>query len=69
MYAQRNFCASGRISAITFVNDWEFPVGIPHPATEMHAGLHVKCPLLLSDLNQIWNVPTNFSKTFQYKIS
>jgi hypothetical protein len=36
--------------------------------TKRHVGLHVKCPLLLSDLNQNWNVQTNFSKTSQYQL-
>jgi hypothetical protein len=33
----------------------------------MHAGIHVKCSLLLSDLNQNWNVSTNFNKTATIK--
>jgi hypothetical protein len=33
------------------------------PHAEMHVGLHVKCPLLLSNFNQNWNVLTNSSKT------
>jgi hypothetical protein len=36
---------------------------------KMHAGLHVKCPSLLSDLNLRWNVLANFSKTVKCKIS
>jgi hypothetical protein len=27
--------------------------------SEMHVGLHTKCPLLLSDFNQNWNEVTN----------
>jgi hypothetical protein len=41
--------------------------GIPHPWR--HVGLHVKCLLLLPDLEQNGNVNTNFSKTSQYQIS
>jgi hypothetical protein len=37
--------------------------------TEMHVGFHVTYPLLLSSFNQNWNVLTDFTKTFQYKIS
>jgi hypothetical protein len=29
---------------------------------EIHVGLQVKCPSLLSDLNQYWNMSTNFNK-------
>jgi hypothetical protein len=29
---------------------------------ETRAGLHEKYPLLLSDFNQYWNVPTNLRK-------
>jgi hypothetical protein len=39
------------------------PVGIPTKSllrSETHVGLHLKCPLLLSDLNQNWNVLTGF---------
>jgi hypothetical protein len=32
---------------------------------EIHADIHVKCPLLLSDYNPNWNVSINFSKTLQ----
>jgi hypothetical protein len=46
-------------------------MGIAYPVTsgtEMYVGLHVKYPLLWSNLNQNWNVLTNFSKTPQYQI-
>lgn len=33
-----------------------------------HVGFHVKCPLLLSDFNQNWNVSINF-RTPQYQIA
>jgi hypothetical protein len=36
---------------------------------ETRVGLHVKCPLLLPDFNQNWNVPTNLSRTRLYEIS
>jgi hypothetical protein len=32
----------------------------------MCVGLHVKCPLLLSDFNQNWNVLGNCDYTVQY---
>jgi hypothetical protein len=35
---------------------------------DTHVGLHVKCPLLLSDLNQNCNWLRNFSKTHQHQI-
>jgi hypothetical protein len=35
---------------------------------KVHVGLHVKCPLLLSDFNEKWNMSANFSKSAQYKI-
>jgi hypothetical protein len=35
----------------------------------LSVGLHLKCQLLLSDFDQNWNVPTNFSKTLHYQIS
>jgi len=30
-------------------------------------GLHVQCPLFLSNINQTWIFSTNFWKTFKYK--
>jgi hypothetical protein len=36
---------------------------------ENHVGLHVKCLILFSNLNQNCNVSTNLSKTLQNKIS
>jgi hypothetical protein len=36
---------------------------------EMHAGLHVKCSLVLSEFNQNWDVSTIFNKTPHYQIS
>jgi hypothetical protein len=36
---------------------------------EMHVDLHEKYLLLWSDLNQDWNVWTNFSKTLKLPIS
>jgi hypothetical protein len=49
----------------TYINKWvTFEMG-----AEMHVDLHVKCPLLLSDLNQYLDVPTNFNKALQYYIS
>jgi hypothetical protein len=47
---------------------WEFPTPITLRA-ETHAGPHVKCPLLLPDMNQNWNVSLNFSKTREFQIS
>jgi hypothetical protein len=44
---------------------WEVP-SLEFPA---RAGLHAKCPLLLFDFNQNWNVSTDFSKTPQRQIS
>ena len=35
----------------------------------MSLGLHVMCPILLSDFNQIWSFSTHFHKSPQYKIS
>jgi hypothetical protein len=35
---------------------------------ETHVSLHVKCPLLLSDFNQIWNVSKSF-RAPRYQIS
>jgi hypothetical protein len=40
-----------------------------HQHAVVCAGLHVKCPLLLPDFNQNWNLPTDFSKTPHYQIS
>jgi hypothetical protein len=41
--------------------------GIPYVITStrrnLHVGLHVKRPSLLSEFNLNWNVSTNFSKT------
>jgi len=34
-----------------------------------HLDLHVKCPILLSDFNQICNISTDFHKTPRYQIS
>lgn len=36
---------------------------------EMLVGPPVKCSLLSSDFNQIWNVPTYVSKSSKYQIS
>jgi hypothetical protein len=36
---------------------------------EMHVGFCVKCRLLFTGFNQIWNVSTNFSKTAKYQVS
>ena len=33
--------------------------------TEMHIGIFVKYPIVLSTFNQNWNVPTNFNKASQ----
>jgi hypothetical protein len=44
---------------------------ILHPITSAcrnYVGLHVRCPLL-SDINQNWNMSTNFSKTSKYQVS
>jgi hypothetical protein len=52
--------------------NWTNVRPVPAQDTTMQktgAGLHVKCQLLLSDLNQNWNVKTGFSKTHQYQIS
>jgi hypothetical protein len=38
------------------------------PAAETHARARVKCLLLMSELNENWNVLTNFSKTVQYQM-
>jgi len=35
---------------------------------ETHVGLHVKCPLLLSDFNQIWKALVNFSEELGFKV-
>jgi hypothetical protein len=37
-------------------------------SAEMNTGLHVKCPISLSDSNQNWNVSTNFSKIHRCQI-
>jgi hypothetical protein len=35
---------------------------------ESRAGIHAKCPSLLHDFSQSWNMSTDFSKTYQYQI-
>jgi hypothetical protein len=35
---------------------------------QMYLGLHVKCPVLLSDFNQLWSFMTDFCKSHQYHI-
>jgi hypothetical protein len=37
--------------------------GSHFPLVELYVGLHVQCPLLMSDLNQNLTVSTNISKT------
>jgi hypothetical protein len=37
--------------------------------SQMYIGLHVKCPLFLSDFNETWIVSTYFWKIFRYQIS
>jgi hypothetical protein len=39
--------------------------GLSLRSAETHVGLQVKCPLLLSDFNQNWNVPNIFSESPQ----
>jgi hypothetical protein len=34
-----------------------------------HSRLHVECPILLPDFNQIFNFPTHFRTSPQYQIS
>jgi hypothetical protein len=46
------------------VRKWAYTVTILAGSPEFDL-----CPLFLSDLNQNWNVSTDFSKTSQYKIS
>jgi hypothetical protein len=36
---------------------------------DTHVILRVKCPLLLSDFNQNWNIPTDFNETHQFQNS
>jgi hypothetical protein len=36
---------------------------------ENRVGLHVKCPLLITDFNENWKALTNFSETPQRQIS
>jgi hypothetical protein len=49
---------------------WRFPTK-SLPSGETHEGpvLHVKCPLLLADFNQNWNVSINFSKPPRHHIA
>jgi hypothetical protein len=44
--------------------DWGFPTE-SFPRAETHIGLRVKCPWLLSNFNQNWNVLTNLIETLQ----
>jgi hypothetical protein len=65
---------SDRQRFLTWLRGWiGFPVqGFPTQSlnhTETDVGLHVKCSLLLSNLNQNWKMSTNFIKTSWYKIS
>jgi hypothetical protein len=62
MYAQRKNL--GR-SAVFDLCKWQGN----SPRRKTHVGFHVKCPLLLSDLNHSWNVSTDFTTTPQYKIA
>jgi hypothetical protein len=34
-----------------------------------YLGLHVKCPIVVSDFNRLWSFSTHFGKGHQYKIS
>jgi hypothetical protein len=34
-----------------------------------YLGLHVKCPIVVSDFNQLWSFSTHFRKSHQYQIS
>jgi hypothetical protein len=36
---------------------------------KMYLGLHVKCPILLSNFNQIWSFSTQYFKSSKYQIS
>ena len=36
---------------------------------KMNLGVHIKCPVFLSDFKQIWIFWTDFSKSFQYRTS
>jgi len=37
--------------------------------SKMDLNLHVKCPILLSDFNQIWTFLADFHERVQYQIS
>jgi hypothetical protein len=56
----------------TFVRNFLVPINSSLVTFEMRVetqeGCRVKCPLLLSDFDQNWNVVTNFSKTPLYQI-
>jgi hypothetical protein len=34
-----------------------------------YLGLHVKCPIVVSNFNRLWNFSTRFRKVYQYQIS
>jgi hypothetical protein len=56
------------VMVVWVLSGWGFPTqSILH--AEMHVGLHSKFLLFLSNLNQNWNVLTNFSSNPQYQIS
>lgn len=74
MYAYiYNSAAFARIVLLTFVNGRAIREFGDSPTSHQHAnahvGLHLKCPILLSDINKNQTVLTNFDKTIKYQIS